>query len=169
MIIPGIQTISYCPAANVPADIEMKSLCGESIDISQIDFTPIEFIGEPSLQVEDHNENNGDNKSAKLSFVSESRLSGKRLSFVVSTVNGATIIIGTAASVPSLKSSTAIAGAATQNACRYEVELSSPCAWIELNALLKSGATGLPVGYDPWREITEEEIDDIIDALPDHL
>ena len=164
MRVPGIKNIACAPASSIPADVELKAVAGIVPDLSGIQFTPVAFVGEPVCDVEQSNKHNGSASSVVLSFVSTRRLDFRRHVWVVWTVDGGMYLIGSRDSIPSFKCKDSTAGASSANHAEVTVELLSPCAWICMGNVIPSESGGSVI-FETWREITEEEIDNIINNL----
>lgn len=165
MIIPGIRTIASIPCADLPADAELLALSGGQVSISDLAFHPVLFVGSPSLELSDSNENNGTNRSAKLSFSVPGVFSPRRAAFLVTAANNLTLLIGSRDSIPAITTKSLSADPATKNAEEVSVELNAAVAWIQIDGEWHQSEDMHPVGYQPWRVITDQEIDDIINRL----
>lgn len=164
MRIPGIKNIACALASSMPADVELKAAAHQVPDISEVQFTPIAFIGEPVCDVESSNENNGSSSSVVLTFVTEHRLEYRRHAWIVQLENGETYLIGSRDSIPSFSCKDTSAGASTANHSETTIKLDSFCAWVSMGDVVPSDAEGSVI-FDSWREITEEEVDQIINQL----
>lgn len=167
MRVPGIKGIAFIAASAIDQAMELQALSGMSPDITSLSFTPLLFVGDPTLELSDTNENNGSNPSAVLSFRMEGRFRERKVAFVVMASNGAIYLIGSSSAVPSIVTKDITAGPGTANQTEVTVELSSPVAWMEVRGQAAIGDEYPPVGWDYWREITEGEVDDIIGNLPE--
>lgn len=165
MIIPGIRTIATIPCADLPADAELLALSGGQVSISGLAFTPVLFVGSPSLELSDSNEHNGTNRSAKLSFSVPGVFTPRRAAFLVTAASNLTLLIGSRDSIPAIATKSLSSDPATKNAEEVSVELNAAVAWIQIEGEWHQSEDMHPVGYQPWRVITEQEIDDIINRL----
>lgn len=165
MIIPGIRTIATIPCADLPADAELLALSGGQVSISDLAFTPVLFVGSPSLELSDSNENNGTNRSAKLSFSVPGAFTPRRAAFLVTAASNLTLLIGSRDSIPAIATKSLSTDPANKNAEEVSVELNAAVAWIQIEGEWHHSEDMHPVGYQPWRVITEQEIDDIINRL----
>ena len=164
MIVPGVKEIFYTSASSITNQIVMQVLAGAEPDIDGIEFVPVKFIGEPVLDLTDNNENYGSNRKASLSFVPVVPFAARSCAFLINTASGASFIIGSASAVPSVSTGRTFTTAGSANNSQVEVELQSVLAWFELNAIAQE--TESPVNFDTWREITEEEVMEMVAALP---
>ena len=146
-------------------NIELQAMAGITPVLEGISFTALAIRDGATLELTDSNENNGSNKHVSLDFIPLSEFKAKHCAFVVSCHNGAMYLIGTAASVPTISIKDTTAAPSAANNTSVHVELSSPCAWIELEGLAAMSGPYPPVGFDAWREITEEEITTFINIL----
>lgn len=165
MIIPGIRTIATIPCADLPADAELLALSGGQVSISDLAFTPVLFVGSPSLELSDSNKNNGTNRSAKLSFSVPGVFTPRRAAFLVTAASNLTLLIGSRDSIPAIVTKSLSTDPANKNAEEVSVELNAAVAWIQIEGEWHHSEDMHPVGYQPWRVITEQEIDDIINRL----
>lgn len=165
MIIPGIRTIATIPCADLPADAELLALSGGQVSISDLAFTPVLFVGSPSLELSDSNKNNGTNRSAKLSFSVSGVFTPRRAAFLVTAASNLTLLIGSRDSIPAIATKSLSTDPANKNAEEVSVELNAAVAWIQIEGEWHHSEDMHPVGYQPWRVITEQEIDDIINRL----
>ena len=165
MIIPGIRTIASIPCADLPADAELLALSGGQVSISDLAFHPVLFVGSPTLELSDSNENNGTNRSAKLSFSVPGVFTSRRVAFLITAANGLTLLIGSRESAPAIATKSVTTDPATKNAEEVSVELNAAVAWIQIEGEWHYSEDMHPVGYQPWRVITDQEIDDIINRL----
>lgn len=166
MRVPGIKSIAFISALDIDSSIELQAMSGISPDITHLQFTPFSFVGDPKLEISDSNENNGSNRKALLSFIVPFSFRERKCAFIVTASSGAIYLIGSADNVPAISTKDITAGPSTTNHVEVIVELSSPMAWIEVSGVIALGEEYPPVGWDVFREITEEEIDDIINNLP---
>jgi len=141
-----------CPVGSLPADTEMKAAAGMPVSITGINFTEIVFIGEPTGTIENSNENNGNAHKIVLSFTVAGPISYRRHAWVVVTNSGATYLIGSPDSVPSIKTTDTTAGAGTKNACEVTIELESFCSWINVGNVLPTYTDGGYVAFQDWRQ-----------------
>ena len=155
MRIPGIKSIMCCPVGSLPADTEMKAAAGMPVSITGINFTEIIFIGEPTGTIENSNENNGNAHHIVLSFTVAGPISYRRHAWVVVTNSGATYLIGSPDSVPSIKSVDTTAGAGTKNACEVTIELDSFCSWVNVGDVLPTYTDGGYVAFQDWRQVAD--------------
>lgn len=148
MRIPGVRQIAFCEAGGLPEDIELQALADITPQLTGVTFHALKLIGDATLDVDDGNENNGSNKKASLSFVTESALSGKELAFVVFCQSGERFLIGTRDSVPAVTIKDT--WSPPQGASRREVSvsLSSHCAWIRIDSLVPVSDDGDTFGFD---------------------
>lgn len=165
MIIPGIRTIASIPCADLPADAELLALSGGQVSISDLAFHPVLFVGSPTLELNDSNEHNGTNRSAKLTFSVPGVFTPRRVAFLITAASGLTLLIGSRESVPAIATKSVTTDPATKNAEEVSVELNAAVAWIQIEGEWHQSEDMHPVGYQPWRVITEQEIDDIINRL----
>lgn len=166
MRVPGVKSIAFISALDIDSSIELQAMSGMSPDITHLKFTPFSFVGDPNLELSDSNENNGINRKALLSFIVPFSFRERKCAFIVTASSGAIYLIGSANNVPAISTKDITAGPSTTNHVEVNVELSSPFAWIEVSGVIALGTEYPPVGWDVFREITEEEIDDIINNLP---
>ena len=152
MRIPGIKSIMCCPVGSLPADTEMKAAAGMPVSITGINFTEIIFIGEPTGTIENSNEHNGNAHHIVLSFTVAGPISYRRHAWVVVTNSGATYLIGSPDSVPSIKTTDTTAGAGTKNACEVTIELDSFCSWVNVGDVLPTYTDGGYVAFQDWRQ-----------------
>lgn len=175
MRIPGITHIACCQAADLPKSLELEAMAEMTPSLEGVTFSGLKLTGDATLDIEDSNEHNGINKKAVLVFPTLSGLPGRSLAFAVTCLSGETFLIGTRDSVPSV--SVKDSWGPPQNASRMEVtvSLSSPCAWLRIDSLVPVSDTEWSdsFGYDTWREVTEAEIDTIINDniyhQPEHV
>lgn len=166
MRIPGIKSIACAPCASLPADLEPVALAGGTPDISEITFSAIPFIGDPVCEVESSNENNGIGTRVTLTFNVERRVNYRRHAFVVTLHTGESYLIGSSDSIPKFSCKDTTAGPGTTNMSTVTIELSSFCAWVSVGDVAPiSDTDGGTVTFETWREITEEEVTSIINAL----
>ena len=165
MRVPGIKNIACAPASSIPANVELAAAAGLVPDLEGVQFTPVAFVGEPVCDVETSNEHNGSSSSVVLSFISERRLNYRQHVWVVQFVNGESYLIGSQDSIPSFTCKDSTAGAASANHAEITVKLDSACAWVSLGDLIPMSEADASVSYESWREITEEEVDQIINQL----
>ena len=159
MRVPGIQGIAFTQASNINAELELQALSGISPDITAIQFTAISFVGAPTLELSDSNENNGSNQHASLTFVMEGSFRERKVAFVVTAANGAIYLIGSCNAIPSITTKDITDNPSTANRTEVTIEITSPIAWMTVN-----GRASISPEL-PWREITKEEIDEIINNL----
>lgn len=160
MRVPGVKSIAFISASAVGSDIELQALAGVPVDISALLFTPIIFEGDPSLELNNNNENNGENRHVVFSFVTTGSFKQKHTAFLVTTLNGAMYLIGSANNVPAISTKNITAGPSSTNHVEVTIELSSPIAWIDVFGMISIDGQEY---Y--WREITVQEIDNIINKL----
>lgn len=165
MRIPGVRSIAWCPVASVPADFELQAMAGTTPVLEGISFTALSIRDGATLELTDSNENNGSNKRVSLDFICLSKFKAKHCAFVVTCRNGAIYLIGTASSVPAVSIKDITAAPSAANNTSVHVELSSPCAWIEIEGQVAMSGPYPPIEYEAWREITEEEITTFINGL----
>jgi hypothetical protein len=165
MIIPGIRTISFISCDQLPADAELTAMAGGQVSISDLLFTPAIFCGSPSLELSDSNENNGTNRSAKLTFTVPGLFTHRRVAFLITTSHGLTLLIGSRDCVPAIATKAVTTDPSTKNAEEVSVELSGAMPWIQIEGEWHQSEEYHPVGFQPWRVITDQEIDDIINRL----
>ena len=165
MRIPGIQTIAYIACHNLGSELELDALSGMTPDITPYQFTPVLFVGEPTLELTDSNEHNGTNRHALLTFSTTYPFSQRRVAFLVTTASGAIYLIGGATTIPAISTKDTTAGAGTINAETVTVELTAPVAWSTIRGNIVLTAPDTPVGYEPWRPMTSAEIDELINSL----
>ncbi len=165
MRIPGVRSIAWCPVASIPADFELQAMAGTTPVLEGISFTAISIMDGAALELTDSNENNGSNRRVSLDFVPLSEFKAKHCAFFISCHNGAKYLIGTSACIPSITIKDTTGAPSTANNTSVHVELSSPCAWIEIEGLVPMSGPYPPVEYEAWREITEEEITTFINGL----
>ena len=144
-----------CPVGSLPADTEMKAAAGMPVSITGINFTEIVFIGEPTGTIENSNENNGNAHKIVLSFTVAGPISYRRHAWVVVTNSGATYLIGSPDSVPSIKTTDTTAGAGTKNACEVTIELDSFCSWVNVGDVLPTYTDGGYVAFQDWRQVAD--------------
>lgn len=162
---PGVRSIACAPASSLPADIELIAAAGGVPDISGVQFVGINHIGEARCEVESSNENNGSDTHVKLSFFVEHRVSFPRHVFVVTFRTGESYLIGSNESIPKFTCVDTVAGPEEANRSAVTVELTSFCAWINIGEVIPMDGGSGSVSFDTWREITEEEIDEMIMGL----
>ncbi len=167
MRVPGIRTIAVAECKNIPADLEITAASGLQPNVSGVSFTAVPFVGDPNCDIEYTNENNGAASSVKMTFCLPFRANYRRHCFAVGLATGETYLIGSKESIPMVTCKDTAAGPGTTNQCVISVELSAFMAWIPLGNVLAtpSGEGSTPVGFEPWREITSTEIDEIINGL----
>lgn len=165
MRIPGIRNICVTAAGNVPVDVELAVAAGLTPNLDGVVFTPVAFVGQPVCNVDESNENNGSECSVELTFNVEHRQQLSRHCFVVTLVSGESFLIGNAANVPAVSSKDTSAGPETTNQATIKVSLRSFCAWVSLGDLIPMSEGAAPVVYESWREITEQEVHDIVGDL----
>lgn len=165
MRIPGIQTIAYIDAAQITQDMELSALSGLAPDITALSFTPVLFVGEPTLELSDSNEHNGTNHQATLNFSVPYRFTPRRVAFILTAASGAIYLLGSQSFIPAISTKDTTAGPGTANLQQVTVELSAPVAWIQVDGEGIYLDTPAPVGYEHWRPMTSEEIDEIINSI----
>ena len=165
MIIPGIRTIASIPCADLPADAELLALSGGQVSISDLAFHPVLFVGSPTLELSDSNEHNGTNRSAKLTFSVPGVFTPRRVAFLITAASGLTLLIGSRESVPAIATKSVTSDPSTKNAEEVSVELSGAMPWIQIEGEWHQSEEYHPVGFQPWRVITDQEMDDIINRL----
>lgn len=165
MRVPGIKSIACALAENMPADWEMKAVAGGAPDITGIPFTAIAFIGSPVCEVEESDENNGLQHHTTLSFIVEQHISYHRHVWLVGLPNGANYLIGSKDSVPAFKCKDMTAAPGADNRAEVTIELDSFVAWVNIGGLVPQSTDNGIIIFDTWREITEEEVHNIIDGL----
>jgi len=167
MRVPGIRTIAVAECKDLPANLELTAASGQQPNVSGVSFTAVSFVGDPTCDIEDSNENNGAAASVKMTFCVPYRVNFRRHCFAVGLATGETYLIGSKESIPMVKCKDTAAGPGTANRCVISVELTAFVAWIPLGNVLAtpSGEGSAPVGYEQWREITSTEIDAIINGL----
>lgn len=165
MRIPGIKTIAYIACNELGSEIEMEAMAGITPDITTYQFTPVIFTGDPTLELSDSNEHNGQNRHAELNFNTPYPFTQKRVAFLVTAANGAIYLIGGATTVPAISTKDTTANAGTINATAVTVELTAPIAWCHIAGSIVLTAPTTTVGYEPWRPMTSQEIDQLISSL----
>lgn len=165
MIIPGIRQIAYIPSEQLPQDLELVALSGGQPTITDLSFTPVLFVGDPLLELSDSNENYGNNQSAKLSFTVPGTFAHRRVAFLVTTSSALTLLIGSRDSIPTIATKQVTTAPQSKNAEEVSVELNAAVAWIKVEGEWHYSEADHPVGYMPYRVITDQEIDDIVQRL----
>lgn len=156
MRIPGIKSIGCIAAGSVPAEFELQAMAGISPSIVGYTFQALTVIGDATLELSDSNEHNGSNQKAKLTFVTESKMEGKRLAFIVVTSSGAKYLIGTSASVPAVSIKDVWTAPSSANNRQVSVELNGPVAWIRVEGVEATVAAGDYITFEDWRQEAEE-------------
>ena len=165
MIIPGIRQIAYIPCDLLPQDLELVALSGGQPTITDLSFTPVLFVGDPMLELSDNNEHNGKNQSAKLSFTVPGSFAHRRVAFLVTTSSAVTLLVGSHDSIPAIATKSVTTAPNSKNAQEVSVELNAAVAWIKIEGEWHFSEAEHPVGYLPYRVITDQEIDGIVQRL----
>ena len=155
MRIPGIKSIGCIAASSVPAEFELQAMAGISPSIVGYTFQALTVIGDATLELSDSNEHNGSNQKATLTFVTESKIEGKRVAFIVVTSSGAKYLIGTSASVPAVSIKDTWTAPSSANNRQVSVELNGPVAWIRVEGVEATVAAGDYITFQDWRQIAD--------------
>ncbi len=101
MRIPGIQRVAIVRADDLPADLLMTALTGQTISLTDMVLTAFRTHGEATMEVNESNEN----KSETLTLVFHTELMPRwdyRAAFVVRFASGRTALIGTKEAIPAV-------------------------------------------------------------------
>lgn len=92
--LPGIRSIGFVPAENLPREIMLKHLAGIPVGIFA-DITPISFIGVPTCEAASSYSKNGRVEQVTLRFRTLDELPVYRhIAFVLTDSNGQSYVIG---------------------------------------------------------------------------
>ena len=158
MRVPGINSIAVTASANIPATVEMEAAAGVVPDLSGITFTSVPFVGEPVMDIEQSNVRGGQGTKVQLTFRIPFYEDYKDHVFFITTQSDEKYLIGTSDSIPLVSYKDAAAAPDTTNNVTVTVNLESFCACIRIGE-------NEPVIDADWREITEAEVDTIINSL----
>lgn len=122
-ILPGIKAIGWIDCRHLPRRVDLSAICGMSVAILT-EIHPITFFGTPTCECKTTKNGRGQEDTATLKFISDSRLpSIPSIGFVITDVNGNSRLIGSLETPHPIVESTLRTGTPQGDAAGYEFEI----------------------------------------------
>jgi len=169
MRIPGLKFVSIIPASVLPDNLALDTMHGQTLQLpSTVIPSRLAIVGDGTVENTTSQPNNGSNEEFHASFYLEGKLGNKVfLCFIFGFVDGSSYLVGTKESPASFSQTDRHGAAGSDNKVEVTVDYTAPMTMLPVTVQNYTPAVVDPTQQNTqwWREITEAEIDDIINAL----
>lgn len=167
MRIPGVTKVHYLPASALPERLELlHDIATDMLAGVNASLLPLQIVGEATFDIEESYPSNSLQEKVTLTFSTPHRVSIPHSScLVVDFADGSSRLIGSRENQPTIVGTDATAGPEAANRCSWQVELTAKKASIDISTTTISGDEGDVTVIGELLEVTEPEIDNMINNL----